>query len=72
VTFPGHVERSNASTKFFKRRLVLAIIMVLAAGLAFGLWFFFIYDSHDAVEKSENYLPPNCYSINAKQICPKP
>jgi len=72
MTFPGDVESSNPSTKFFKRRLVFAIIIFLAAGLAFGFWFFFIYDSHDAVEKSENYLPPNCYSINGKQICPKP
>jgi hypothetical protein len=57
-------------SRFFGRRLILAIIIVLVAGLTFGLWFFFISDSNNAAENSDIYLPPNCYSVNGKQICP--
>ena len=70
MTFPKDVDNSNAPSRLFSRRLILAIIIVLVAGLTFGLWFFFISDSNDATENSNIYLPPNCYSVNGKQICP--
>jgi hypothetical protein len=70
MTFPKDVDNSNAQSRFFSRRLILAIIIVLVAGLTFGLWFFFISDSNDAAENSNIYLPPNCYSVNGKQTCP--
>jgi len=40
MTFPEDVDNSNAPSRFFGRRLILAIIIVLVAGLTFGLWFF--------------------------------
>ena len=69
MTFPEDVDSSNAPSRLFGRRLILAIIIVLVAGLTFGLWFFFISDSDNAVENSDIYLPPNCYSVNGKQTC---
>ena len=70
MTFPDDVDNSNASSRFFGRRLILVIIVVLVAGLTFGLWFFFISDSDNAVQNSDIYLAPNCYSVNGKQTCP--
>ncbi|TLX86306.1 MAG: hypothetical protein E6L04_03660 [Thaumarchaeota archaeon] len=69
MTFPEDVDNSNAPSRFFGRRLILAIIIVLVAGLTFGLWFF-ISDSNNAAENTDIYLPPNCYSVNGKQTCP--
>jgi hypothetical protein len=70
MTFPDDVDNSNAPSRFFGRRLILVIIVVLVAGLTFGLWFFFISDSDNAVQNSDIYLAPNCYSVNGKQTCP--
>jgi len=70
MTFHEDVDNSNAPSRLFGRRLILAIIIVLVAGLTFGLWFFFISDSNNAAENSDIYLPPNCYSVNGKQTCP--
>ena len=70
MTLPEHLVDSNQSRKLLGRRLILAIIIVLVAGLTFGLWFFFISDSNNAAENSDIYLPPNCYSVNGKQTCP--
>jgi hypothetical protein len=50
---------------------MLAIIIVVVAGFVFGVWFFSISESDSAIQNSENYLPPNCYSVNGKQTCPK-
>jgi len=70
MTFPEHDENSNQSRRFPGRRLILAIIIVLVASIAFGVWFFFISGSDNTIGNSDKYLPPNCYSINGKQICP--
>lgn len=67
-------DNSKPSSGFLGRRLILAVIIVLIAGVAFGVWFFFISDSDsdNRIEDKDNFLPPNCYSINGKQTCPKP
>jgi hypothetical protein len=72
VTFPEDVDKSNRSFRFHNRKLILGIIIVAAAGITFGIWFFFISDSDNAIDTSDNFLPPNCYSVNGKQICPSP
>jgi len=72
VTFREDVDKSNRSFRFHNRKLILAIIIVAAAGITFGIWFFFISDSDNAIDTSDNFLPPNCYSVNGKQICPSP
>jgi hypothetical protein len=68
MTFHEDIDRR--STRFFGKRMLLAIIIVLVAGFTFGLWFFFISDSDNAVQNSDIYLAPNCYSVNGKQTCP--
>jgi hypothetical protein len=70
MNLPEDVDNSNAPSRFFGRRLILATIIVLVAGVTVGLWFFFISDSNNAAENSDIYLPPNCYSVNGKQTCP--
>ncbi|HEX7178732.1 MAG TPA: hypothetical protein VF220_03330 [Nitrososphaeraceae archaeon] len=72
VTFPEDVDKSNPSSRFVSKKLILVIIIVLVAGITFGVWFFFISDSDNAIDTSDNFLPPNCYSVNGKQICPSP
>jgi hypothetical protein len=70
VTFPEDVDKSIRSFRFFNRKLILAIIIVAVANITFCVWFFFITGSDIAIGNSDKYLPPNCYSINGKQICP--
>jgi len=64
------VDNSNRSTKFLSKKMMLVIIIVVVAGFVFGVWFFSISESDNAIQNSENYLPPNCYSVNGKQTCP--
>jgi hypothetical protein len=59
-----------SQTDYTGRRLFLGIIIVLFASISFGVWFFLISGLDNAIGNSEKYLPPNCYSINGKQICP--
>lgn len=67
LTIPEDV---NNRSRFFGNRILLTIIIIiLVAGLAFGLWYFFIYGSQIAPQNSDVYLPPNCYSVNGKQTC---
>jgi hypothetical protein len=72
MTFADHYQNSNHSRRLPSRRLILGIIIVLVASIAFGVWFFFISGWDNVIGNSEKYLPPNCYSINGKQICPPP
>ncbi|MGI0032792.1 MAG: hypothetical protein ACRD97_05920 [Nitrososphaeraceae archaeon] len=67
MTIPGDVSNSKLPSKLADKR-VWIIIVIAVAGIIFGIWLFFIsgYNSLDNSEK----LPPNCYSLNAKQICP--
>jgi len=69
MTFVGHFQNSNQSNRLLGRRLFLGIIIVLFASISFGVWFFLISGLDNAIGNSEKYLPPNCYSINGKQIC---
>jgi hypothetical protein len=69
MTFVGHVQNSNQSNRLLGRRLILGIIIVVFVNII-GVWFFVISGLDNAIGNSEKYLPPNCYSINGKQICP--
>jgi len=51
--------------------MLLSMIIVVVAGFVFGVWFFSISESDNAIQNTENYLPPNCYSVNGKQTCHK-
>ena len=50
----------------------LMIMIILVAGLAFGLWYFFLSGSHNAINNKGAVLPSNCYSVNGKQTCVTP
>jgi hypothetical protein len=79
MTIPGDVSNSKLPSKLADKRVWLIIVIAVAgiifgiwlffiSGIIFGIWLFFIsgYNFSDNSEK----LPPNCYSLNAKQICP--
>ena len=69
MTIPEDVNSRSAG---FFGKIMLLVIIILVGGLAFGLWYFFIYGSQIAPQNSDVYLPPNCYSVNGKQTCPPP
>jgi cell division protein FtsI/penicillin-binding protein 2 len=65
------VNNSKAPSKFAGKKLRLTVIIVVVAIIIFAMWLFFI-----SVKNNPYYdngkLPPNCYSINGKQVCPNP
>jgi hypothetical protein len=63
-------DESGSATRFFETKL-LFILIISAAGITFAIWFFFISGADKASEDVKTVLPPNCYSINGKQTCPK-
>jgi hypothetical protein len=64
-------DKFNQSKRFLRKNIILAIIIVAGAGIAVAVWFFFVSDAYNTINDTNNYLPPDCYSINGKQICPK-
>jgi hypothetical protein len=50
----------------------LIIMIILVAGLAFGLWYFFLSGSNNAIRNNGAILPSNCYSVNGKETCVTP
>jgi len=68
VTDPMDVINSKAPSKFAGKKLRLTVIIVVVAIIIFTIWLFFI-----SVENNPYYnndmLPPNCYSLNGKQVC---
>jgi len=50
----------------------LMIIIILVAGLSFGLWYFFLSGSNNAIRNNGAILPSNCYSVNGKETCVTP
>ena len=72
MTFAKNVQYYNESNRLFGRKLILGIIIVLVASIAMSVWFFSISSLGNEIGNTEKYLPPNCYSINGKQICPPP
>ena len=67
MTVPEDV--NNKSTRFYGKRILLAIIIILIAGLAFGLSYFFMTGSGNVIKNNDAFLPSNCYSVNGKQTC---
>lgn len=50
----------------------LIIMIMVVAGLAFGLWYFFLSGSNNAIKNNGAILPSNCYSVNGKETCVTP
>jgi len=71
MTIPGDVGNSKRPSKFAVKRLMLLMIIV-GAVIIFAVWLFFISGSYDTFDDINSYLPPNCYSLNGKQVCPNP
>ena len=67
MTIPEDVD--NRSARFFGKRILLAIIIILIAGLVLGLSYFFTMGSGNVIKNNEAFLPSNCYSVNGKQTC---
>jgi len=66
-------DTNSRSISFAAKRVKFLILMiVLVAGLSFGLWYFFLSGSHNAINNKGAVLPSNCYSVNGKQTCVTP
>ncbi len=67
-------EDTNSRSISFAAKWVkfLILMIVLVAGLSFGLWYFFLSGSHNAINNKGAVLPSNCYSVNGKQTCVTP
>lgn len=50
--------------------IIMIIILVAGTGIALTGWYFLIEADKNADIKTP-VLPPNCYSVNGQQICPK-
>jgi predicted secreted protein len=57
-------------SRFNNRLKTIIIIAVVVSGIIFGI-FYFAGHYNTLSDTTTNYLPPNCYSLNGKQICPK-
>jgi hypothetical protein len=71
VTDPMDVNNSKVPSKFAGKNLRLTVIIVVVAVIIFAMWLFFISGEYDPYYDN-NMLPPNCYSLNGKQVCPNP
>jgi uncharacterized BrkB/YihY/UPF0761 family membrane protein len=67
----GNVDKSDGSIRFFERKLFLVLIIALVAGIIFTASFVLVFDTQSEEVAKNNLLPPDCYSINGKQVCPK-
>ena len=67
-------EDTNSRSIRFAAKWVkfLMLMIILVAGLSFGLWYFFLSGSHNAINNKGAVLPSNCYSVNGKQTCVTP
>jgi len=67
-------EDTNSRSIRFAAKWVkfLMLMIILVAGLSFGLWYFFLSGSHNVIKNNGAVLPSNCYSVNGKQTCVTP
>lgn len=68
MSIPSDGHDSNISR--INGKLKIIIIAVVVAVIIFG--FFYFVGHYKTLNETTNYLPPNCYSVNGKQICPNP
>jgi len=73
MTAPDDFNSPKAPSKFAskKLRLIIIIIIVAVAVIIFAIWLFSISGAPNPYYDNV-VLPPNCYSLNGKQICPNP
>ena len=62
-------DSKSTLSKFIKRKLIVITIIITVAAIIIGIGLFFMGEHKF---ESIDILPPNCYMINGKQICPNP
>jgi len=55
-------------SRLLQRKITLIIIAIIVAAIIWAIMFFFGDENNKS--KNTKYLPPNCYSLNDKIICP--
>ena len=65
--FQEGVNNSRIS-RLFQRKIALIIIAIIIAATIWAMIFFFGDENNKS--KNTKYLPPNCYLLNDKIICP--
>jgi hypothetical protein len=70
MTVPKDTDNSKQASKLASKK-VMVIMIIVGAVILFAIWFFFIPGVYNPFYESDT-LPPNCYSLNGKRICPSP
>ncbi|HKQ22762.1 MAG TPA: hypothetical protein VJS91_12025 [Nitrososphaeraceae archaeon] len=63
-------EHSSTLLRVLGKKKLLFVIIITITAIAFGVWFFFMSEESNIIESRYDFVPPNCYIINGKQICP--
>jgi len=65
-------DKSNQSKTFLRNNIIVAIIIIISlVTVTLSVAWFFLIPYARNLQDTNNVLPPDCYSINGKQICPK-
>ena len=66
----SHIDKSRNSI-LGERTTILIIAAIIIAISMFVVIFIIIPEKNELDNTNTNYLPPDCYSLNGKTICPK-
>jgi hypothetical protein len=70
MSFRGHT--GNSRNAILGQRTTILIIAAIIISVGILVVIFLIIPEKNELEKANtNYLPPDCYSLNGKIICPK-
>lgn len=70
MTVPNDADNSKHASKLAHKKLML-IMIIVGAVIIIAIWLFFISGTYNPFYETDT-LPPDCYSVNGKQICPNP
>lgn len=72
MTIPKKIDKSNQSKTFLRKSIIVAIIIIISlVSVTLSVAWFFLIPYARNLEDANNVQPPDCYSINGEQICPK-
>ena len=66
----GNVDKSRY-LRLGQRTTIMIIAAIIIAATILVLIFIIIPEKNELEKTNTNYLPPDCYSLNGKIICPK-
>ena len=61
----------SRNSKLGQRKTIFLIAAIIIAAIILVVIFLIIPEENELEKINTNYLPPDCYSLNGKIICPK-